>query len=185
MGGWSFESIPNIWINFASCFICQNVCRTNAVLVTVKLRRLTTVEPTWCFSLPILHWDPAVLVSRFATVPVRDQISLVHQNPHTSYGGLEAFGWLHGRSLWPICLFEMEGHAFRLALWLWVWRGCPWNLQWLGCRQKHLQISVWQCNLLQRMLGVLIIKDSKDRVTVERRIGNICCRFSFHGCHPH
>ena len=51
--------------------------------------------------------------------------------------------------------------------------------------QTGLQtISVWQCNLLWGMLGVLIIKDSKDRVTVERRIGNICCLFSCHG-HPH
>ena len=87
-----------------------------------------------------------------------------------------ALGWLHGRSLWPICLMSVRSLS-----------ACPWNLQWrrLGCRQKHPQISVWQCDLLWRMLGVLIIKDSKDRVTVERRIGNICCCFSCHGCHPH
>ena len=28
----------------ASCFICQNVCRTNALLATVKLRHLTRLR---------------------------------------------------------------------------------------------------------------------------------------------
>ena len=138
MGGWSFESIPNIWISFASCFIfiCQNVCKTSDLLATVKLKLLTPLKSWINMMLQCIDpaWDPVVFVSRFAAMPVRDQISfnLCTKTHSQSYGGLEECGWLYGRSLRPMCFFEMERHALRLA------SCCSGNLQWrrLGCRRS-------------------------------------------------
>ena len=190
MGGWSFEFIPNTW-SFASCFIVKTFAEQEISWPqrNWNSRHHWRVEPTRCFSVSILHWDPPVLVSRFTAMPIRDQISLnmCIETHSQSYGGLEAPGWLHGRSLWPICFFEMEGHALGFVARLWMWRTCSGNLQWrrLGCRQKHTQIGFWQCNLLWWMPCLFVIEDSEDSVIVERRIWNICCRFSCHGCHSH
>ena len=133
---------------------CQNVCRTRDLLATAKLK-LPTPLKSWTNTM-LQCIDPA-LGSSFTCLQIcrnantwSDISQHVHRTHSQSYGGLEAPGWLHGRSLWPICCFEMERHALRLATWLWVWKACSGNLQSrrLRCRQKHTQIGFWQCNRL-------------------------------------
>ena len=109
MAGWWFTSIPSIWTSCASCSNCQSDCRTNVLLVTVKLR-LQTTQRNWnphdASTYRSCVWDSVVSFSRSTTVPICDPIPLnLCIEAHTERRWLFWNIWL---ATWQVMLTNMS-----------------------------------------------------------------------------